>query len=113
MDPEGRPTPVDLDRSWYGWFDYLSITLPPMARYEATLNPTTVTAGTTSEQTFTVTGLTTRDLVLVNKPSHQSGLALVGARVSAANTLALTFMATAAGNVDPTSESYKILAVRF
>lgn len=71
-----------------------------------------VNAGTTSEQTITVTGAAVGDSVTVNKPTHQSGLGIVGARVSAANTVAITFMATAGGNVTPTAETYIVRLTR-
>ena len=43
-----------------------------------------VLAAPGSTQTFTVTGLTTNDMVFVNKPTGQTNLAIVGCRVSAA-----------------------------
>lgn len=82
-------------------------------RYYTTgaISPTIVNANTTSEQTFTVTGLKTGDVVVVNKPTHQTGLSVVGCRVSAANTLAIQFANNTAGNITPTaSETYKVLA---
>ena len=73
---------------------------------------TAVSTITTSEQTVTVPGLNVGDAVVVNKPTHQAGLGIVNARVSAANTLAITFMNTTAGSITPTaSEVYKV--VRF
>ena len=80
--------------------------------YTATINPAAVGAGTSAEQTFTVTGLTTSDVVVVNKPSATTGVGIVNARVSAADTLALTFMNATAGSVDPASETYTIIALR-
>lgn len=55
------------------------------------INVGSVAANTTAEQTFTVTGLRVGDVVLVNKPSLSAGLGVVNARVSASDTLALTF----------------------
>lgn len=80
--------------------------------YTATINPAAVAAGTSAEQTFTVAGLAVGDIVVVNKPTATTGVGIVNARVSAANTLALTFMNATAGSVDPASESYTILAFR-
>lgn len=69
---------------------------------------------TTSEQTVTIRGLKTTDKVFVsNKPTHQAGLGIVGARVSAADTLAVTFMNPTAGGLTPTaSQTYTVLVVR-
>ena len=103
----------ELSRSWQNWFYLLSSYMPIISRYEQALEITSVAANTTAEQTFTVTGLTTRDFVWVNKPSHSTGLGVANARVSAANTLALTLMNTTGSAIDPSSETYFILAVRF
>ena len=67
-----------------------------------------VSANTTAEQTFTVTGLKVGDFVAVNKPSNSAGLGIVNARVSAADTLALTFMNATGSGIDPAAETYLI-----
>jgi hypothetical protein len=74
----------------------------------ALLDVASVAANTTAEQTFTVQGLTTDMTVLVNKPSLNAGLGICNARVSAANTLALTFNNNTGGAIDPAAETYKI-----
>lgn len=75
---------------------------------QAALSPAQVAANTTAEQTFTVTGLAVGDLVsAINKPTAQAGLGIVGQRVSAANTLAITFSNNTAAGITPTaSEVY-------
>lgn len=83
--------------------------------FQITLSPSQVAINTTAEQTFAATGigLLTTDYVGVNKPTAQAGLGIVGARVSAADTLALTFSNNTAGAITPTaSESYKVYVVR-
>jgi hypothetical protein len=78
-----------------------------------TISPSAVAANTSAEQTFTVTGLLVGDVVNVNKPTAQAGLGVVGARVSAANTLAITFANFTAGSLTPTaSETYVVNVVR-
>jgi hypothetical protein len=79
---------------------------------DATLDVASVAANTSAEQTFTVNGLTTKDVVFVNKSDLDAGLGVVNARVSAANTLALTFMNTTGSPINPASETYKLLVVR-
>lgn len=72
-----------------------------------------VSANTTEEQTATVNGLQVGDCVYVSKPTHQAGIGIVGARVSAANTLAVTWMNTTAGGITPTAaEVYTVLVSR-
>jgi len=77
------------------------------------LTPAQVDANTTAEQTFTVNGLVIGDFVEVNKPTAQAGLGVVNVRVSAANTLAITFSNNTAAGITPTAgESYQLLVVR-
>lgn len=76
-----------------------------------TLTPTSVAATTTAEQTFTVNSLAVSTSVLVSKPSFTPGLHIVGMRVSAASTLAITFQNSNTTAVVPPSESYTIAAI--
>ncbi len=75
---------------------------------DITLDVASVAANTSAEQTFTVNGLDTDMVVMVNKSDLDAGLVVGNARVSAANTLALTFGNSTAGAVDPASEVYKL-----
>ena len=78
-----------------------------------TLSPASVAINTTAEQTFTVNGLLTGDFVSCNKPTAQAGLGIVGCRVSAANTLAITFSNNTAASITPTAaQVYLILVTR-
>lgn len=94
------------------WMGHLQDLFPKISTYTVTLNPAAVVANSTAEQTFTVTGLRTTDIVTVNKPTHSSGLGIMGARVSADDTLAITFANVTGGTVDPPSEDYLISAIR-
>jgi len=83
--------------------------------FSITLSPASVANATSAEQTFAATGigLLTTDLVNVSKPTAQAGLGIVNARVSAADTLALTFMNCTAATITPTaSEVYQVEVVR-
>lgn len=80
---------------------------------QTALAPASVAAATTAEQTFTVNGLLPTDLVIVQKPTAQAGIGVAGARVSAANTLGITFVnATAATPTVPTAETYLLMVFR-
>jgi hypothetical protein len=86
-----------------------------LKRYTATITPAIVNANTTSEQTFTVTGVVaaTDDVISVRKPTHQAGLGLVNWRVTADNTIAITFMNNTAAGITPTaSEVYSFFVYR-
>jgi hypothetical protein len=79
-----------------------------------TLSPSSVGANTTAEQTFTFPGLLASDVVIsVSKPTAQAGLGIVGWRVSAANTLAITFSNNTGSPIVPTaSQVYTVTFMR-
>ena len=80
--------------------------------YTFTFDPASVAAATTAEQTVTVTGLLAGDVVIaVNKPTATAGIGVVNARVSAANTLALTFVNATAAPVDAASETWGVVVM--
>ena len=79
-----------------------------MGEVRVGINPASVSANTTAEQTFTVVGLTTDDQVIVSKPTLTAGFGIVNARVSAANTLAITFINCTASPIDAPLENYTI-----
>lgn len=78
------------------------------------LSPAIVAANTTAEQTFTVPGVAASDmLVEVNKPTAQAGLGIAGVRVTAANTVGITFSNNTAAGITPTAaETYKFMLAR-
>lgn len=76
------------------------------------IDPASVAANTTARQTFTVAGLKVTDFVQVSKPTLNAGLGVVGATVSAANTLAITFVNATAGAIDAASEIWRVAIIR-
>jgi hypothetical protein len=78
-----------------------------------TFDPASVATITTAEQTVTVTGVKLGDIVLAwNKPTNTAGVGPVNARVSAADTLAITFVNPTVGSVDAASESWIFVIAR-
>lgn len=91
--------------------------------FQVALTPAAVAANTTAEQTFAATGIglsvggfpsiAIGDFVYVNKPTAQAGLGIVGARVSANDTLAITFSNNTGSSITPTAaELYLVLMAR-
>jgi hypothetical protein len=82
------------------------------------LAPTLTSVGvntiTSAEQTYTVTGLAVGDVVVsVNRPNNTPvGVGIVNARVSAANTLALTWVNPTAGSVTPGAGIFSLIVAR-
>lgn len=78
-----------------------------------TLDPASVATITAAEQTFTVNGLRVGDVVFSGgMQTAQAGLALAGARVSAANTLALTFVNPTAAAIDAAARVFNFMIAR-
>lgn len=74
-----------------------------------TISPAAVGANTTAEQTFTLQGLQLGDVVSVTKPTTQAGIGIVNSRVTAANTLGITFSNNTGGGLTPTAgETYTV-----
>lgn len=84
------------------------------ASVSISLDVASVAANTTAEQTFTLTGArAATDVVLaVNKPSLSAGLGVVNARISADDTLAITFANVTGSPIDPGAESYLVVIGR-
>ena len=92
-----------------------SVWATKFVKFTSSLSPAIVAANTTAEQTFTITGLvlSTDIIVTVSKPTAQAGLGIVGWRVSADNTLAITFSNNTGAGITPTAaQTYSVLAYR-
>jgi len=92
---------------------YVTGNLVKQSVISVTLSPALIVLNTTAEQTFTVNGLLPGDHVTCNKPTAQAGLGIVGCRVSAANTLAITFSNNTGSSITPTAaQVYQVLVSR-
>lgn len=83
--------------------------------YSVFITPgTPITAATVSEQSFTVSGLTTADtIVLHNKgTTNVSDILTPQARVSAVNTLTILFVNVGGADGFPGAETFTFLALR-
>lgn len=80
----------------------------PLLLYSPSIAPASVAANTTAEQTFTVTGLISGTPVWINKPSFTNGIGITGVRVSATNTLAITYANATANAIVPPTETYLV-----
>lgn len=86
--------------------------LRAMCAIAITFDPASVAAATTAEQTVTVPGVLVGDYVKVTKPTLTAGLGIVNARVSANNTVAITFINATASPIDAPSEVYQFVVMR-
>ncbi len=82
----------------------------PCSVYSVTLSPASVAANTTAEQTFTVTGIVAGTVVWVNSQAPQTGLGIVGCRVSGTNSVCITFGNATAAVITPTASATYVFA---
>lgn len=84
-----------------------------MFAVQVTWDPAAVATATTAEQNVTVTGVLPGDIVLsYSKPTNTAGAMPVNARVSAANTISVTFVNPTAGSVNPAAEAWTFVIGR-
>lgn len=77
------------------------------------VTPASVGAATSAEQTFTVSGLAVGDFVSISSTaSTGNATAIAGARVSAADTLAVRYINPTAGALTPAADTYLVLVAR-
>jgi hypothetical protein len=80
--------------------------------YSQTITPASVNAAVCAAQTFTVTGLTTADKVIFNPVTTGNATAATQAKVSAADTLQVTYCNPTAGALTPAAGTATIVAFR-
>jgi hypothetical protein len=80
--------------------------------FTVSITPVSVAANTTAQQSFTIPGVRVGDLVVAISPSLSAGVGVEGARVTAENTVAITFQNSTAAGVVPAAGAYQFLAVR-
>jgi len=81
--------------------------------YTPSLTPSQLSAAIgVSEQTFTVSGLTTADKVYVNGPAPTALCPPITYRVSATNTLAIGFVDLTVALCTPAAGTYTVVAIR-
>lgn len=101
-----------VSQAAFRWLAHLVDVVPYTQTFQQSLDVASVPANSESVQTFSVAGLTTDDIVMVNKPSSTAGLDLVQAWVSAKDTLSLKFRNATGSAIDPGSETYLIVTIR-
>lgn len=80
--------------------------------YSQSVTPASVSPATAAEQTFTVTGLTTADKVFMNPAATGNATGVCSCRVTASNTIGITFVNPTAGALTPGSGTYTFVAIR-
>jgi len=82
-------------------------------KVEVTFDPASVAAATTVTQSVSVTGVSTTDIVLIQKPTTDAGILVQAIAVpTAKDTVDVTFANVTAGAIDPGSETYTFIIIK-
>jgi len=108
------PTHLELEDqpNLLKWFLSLWSTYPRIRVYSVSVTPGSIAANTISDVAVTVTGLSTTDILNVNKPTLTAGIGIVGIRASAADQATITYINNTGSPVTPATETYQITAIR-
>lgn len=79
---------------------------------QATVDLGSVAANTSEEETATVTGVKSGDIVVVRKPTLEAGIVIADARVSADDTVTMQVINSTAGAIDAASETMDFIVFR-
>ena len=74
--------------------------------FSVSITPVSVAAATTVDQSFVVPGVRVGDFVIAGSPTITTGIATGRSRVTAANTVAITFVNVTAGALVPPVGAY-------
>ena len=91
--------------------NFQSFSSVPKFVQKVALNPSNVPAGGVIVETFTVNGLRAGMIPVVHAPSLEAGVTLISSRITAANTLELTFQNNTGGDINPASQNFEILGL--
>lgn len=76
------------------------------------VTPASVGSATVAEETYTVSGATTKDAVFVSPSGLTAGVGPAYARVTAADTVAIGWNNPTAGALTPAAGAYKFILIR-
>lgn len=94
------------------WLVRLPDMIPGVQTFEVDFNPAPISASSESVQTIAIAGVTTEDIIVVNKPTNTTGLDLIHSWVEAADVVKVKFRNHTGSPISPGSEVYKVMAVR-
>lgn len=82
--------------------------------FTATLNPTTVSSQSSSEQSFTVSGLrvATDTPLAVYAGGFTAGVDIINYKITADDTITIKFINSSVSNIDPAETTYTVTVFR-
>lgn len=104
---------IESDEDGKKWLNLVQQRLVDVRKEELTFDPASVAPNTTVEQSVTLTGLKSQDIVIaVIKPTLTAGLGVLQGRVSADDTLVIQLINTTSGAIDAASEVYTVIYIK-
>lgn len=94
------------------WLDRLIAAFPRTRVYEVSINLANVPATDEITHTETIVGLTTKDIVKINKPTNTASLSIFDETVTAADTLSFKARNFSGSGINLGAETYRIVATR-
>ncbi len=86
--------------------------LTTIKKVTASINPSSISGGSTSEQEFEVKGAAEGDTIIVTKPTETTSIGIVNARVPSKDTVAITFINDSGSPINPPEESYVFTIIK-
>lgn len=107
-------TDFNMNPEWERWLNQVSEHSYDIRVFLPTINPASVSSNSSGEQTFTVEGITTDDIILtVNKPSHTTNFGILGFRPGDSDDeLSITFINHRGSAVDAPEEEYRVAVLK-
>jgi hypothetical protein len=78
---------------------------------DVTVDFSAVAGGTVVEESFTVNGLKTSQVIVVNKHGSDAGLFLLDYRITAADTIGISMYNPTASSINAASQTFKVVAL--
>ena len=105
---------IQASESGQLWLNQVQTLLLEIKVIDFTFNPPNLVAGTETEHTATITGLSTvDDIITVIKPTKTTGYVIAGSHyVSAANTLKIQVFNPTGSDANPGSETWRLVYLK-
>ena len=107
-----RSKTLSDDTGLDGWLRLLPGLIPQITIYQPVFDLANIAANTVSSQTFTLTGLSVNDFVIVNPPLLSAGLLLsANSKATADERLLLVLQNTTGGGIDEASATFTVVTI--
>ena len=104
--------PFEGIQSLQDWASRASNILAPIYVSSKILDPASVTANSTLIQSYTFIGLSADYVPILTKPTRTTGLNMVQVWIENDDVLSVAWENTTGSDINPGSETYKLVAVR-